>query len=63
MNDPAHPPIPPVSKRDAPQFSDLQHRATSASAFTQGSTTYHDVRPGYPAEAVELARGFGRVLD
>lgn len=63
MNDPAHPPIPPVSKRDAPLFSDLQHRVTSASAFNQGSTTYHDVRPGYPAEVVELAKGYGRVLD
>ncbi|BAU95785.1 SAM-dependent methyltransferase [Corynebacterium suranareeae] len=63
MNEPAHPPIPPVSKRNAPLFSDIKHRVTSASAFTQGSSTYHDVRPGYPAEVVELTKGYGRVLD
>lgn len=63
MNDPAHPPIPPVSKRDAPLFSGLEHRVNSASAFNQGSSTYHDVRPGYPEDVRALATGFGRILD
>lgn len=60
---PLHPPIPPVSRRDAPVFSGAAHRATAGLAFTEGSDTYEDVRPGYPTEILDLAAGYGRVLD
>lgn len=63
MNEASHPPIPPVSKRNAPIFHNLEHRTTSARAFHQGSTVYHDVRPGYPSEVLELVSGRSRVLD
>ncbi|WP_053546136.1 class I SAM-dependent methyltransferase [Corynebacterium deserti] len=63
MNDPIHPPIPPVSKRDAPIFSGIEHRTHSAAAFNHGSSIYHDVRPGYPTEVLKLVEGYARVLD
>ena len=60
---PLHPPIPPVSKRNAPIFSGAEHRSTGGLAFTEGSDVYEDVRPGYPAEILSLATGYTRVLD
>lgn len=60
---PLHPPIPPVSKKNAPQFAGEQHREIGARAFDHGSTTYDDVRPGYPTEVIQLATGFKRIVD
>lgn len=58
-----HPPIPPVSKKNAPIFNGEQHREIGARAFNHGSTTYNDVRPGYPTDVVELAAGYSRIAD
>lgn len=60
---PLHPPVPPVSRRDAPLFSGADHRAVGGLSFTEGSSTYQDVRPGYPAEILTLATGYRRVVD
>lgn len=58
-----HPLIPPVSRRDTPLFTSAQHRGHGATAFTTGSETYNDVRPGYPPEILELIPTDARVLD
>lgn len=63
MTDPRHPPVPPVSTRDAPNFSDHRHRTAGGGAFIRHSDVYHDVRPGYPPQILELARPFHRILD
>lgn len=60
---PLHPPVPPVSRRDAPLFTGAAHRAVGGLSFTEGSDTYQDVRPGYPAEILALTAGYQRVLD
>lgn len=60
---PLHPPVPPVSKRNAPLFNGADHRAVGGLSFTEGSDVYQDVRPGYPAEILALASGHRRVLD
>ncbi|WP_080795020.1 class I SAM-dependent methyltransferase [Corynebacterium pacaense] len=58
-----YPPIPPVSRRDAPLFATPEHRGLGASAFTSGGGRYHDVRPGYPAQVLDLIPAGSRVLD
>lgn len=55
--------IPPASRRHSPKFTSDSHRLTSARAFTSGSDTYHDVRPGYPPDMLRLLRPARRVLD
>lgn len=63
MTDPLHPPVPPVSRRNAPVFSGNKHRAVGGLAFNQHSDIYQDVRPGYPPEILDLAAPYRRVLD
>ena len=53
----------PASAKDAPEFADAAHRYRSASAFRTGADTYDSVRPGYPAEVVDLVAGRRTVLD
>lgn len=55
--------IPPVSQRHSPKFSNDSHRQTSARAFTSGATTYHDVRPSYPPEILDLLHPARKILD
>ncbi len=56
-------PIPPVSSRHAPKFADADHRNRSAQAFTHGADVYHDVRPNYPTEILNLLSGGVHVCD
>ncbi|KQB85690.1 class I SAM-dependent methyltransferase [Corynebacterium lowii] len=51
------------SQVEQPRFRDAQQRLGSAQAFRTGARTYHDARPGYPPEVIELLRGFRRVVD
>ncbi|QGU04539.1 putative methyltransferase YcgJ [Corynebacterium comes] len=53
----------PASAKDAPEFLDDAHRYRSASAFRTGADTYDNVRPGYPADVVDLVAGHHTVLD
>ena len=49
--DPLHPPVPPISSRDAPRFGSEERRRTLAGAFEGQGADYDRLRPGYP-EAV-----------
>lgn len=46
--------IPPVSRKNMPKFVSDVHRNEAAGAFKSGAELYHDVRPGYPPEVIEL---------
>lgn len=48
-----------------PLFKTEQQRTIAAKAFETGADTYADIRPGYPAEALELLehRPEGPILD
>lgn len=54
--------IPPVSRRDAPKFKDATHRTATAASYQQDIDGYHDLRPGYSDQVIELIPG-GRILD
>ena len=52
--DRSHPPVPPVSGREVPRFATAErHRELGAAFETQGAD-YDRLRPGYPAEALDL---------
>ncbi|MDU0477643.1 class I SAM-dependent methyltransferase [Staphylococcus chromogenes] len=48
-----------------PRFADAHKRTESAGSFSQGADVYDDIRPGYPAEVLELLtpRPVGPILD
>ena len=48
MDDPLHPPIPPISARDEPRFGSAERKRTLASAFAGQGADYDRLRPGYP---------------
>ena len=52
-----------ASTKQGPAFRDATQRKTSARAFRSGASTYHDVRPGYPAEVAELIADAHTVAD
>lgn len=53
----------PASAKSAPGFSDAAHRWALAGAFDTGADIYERVRPGYPAEVVDLLAGHDVVVD
>ena len=48
MDDPLHPPIPPISARDEPRFGSAERKRTLAGAFAGQGADYDRLRPGYP---------------
>ncbi|MEJ6014506.1 class I SAM-dependent methyltransferase [Corynebacterium sp. H127] len=55
---------PPRSGQDTPQFRSAEHRTHTAQAFRSGAREYADIRPGYPAEALDLLIDIeGPILD
>ncbi|MFV8380081.1 class I SAM-dependent methyltransferase [Corynebacterium hindlerae] len=56
---------PSPSRRDNPKFIGAEHRQYTAAAFHSGAETYADIRPGYPAEVIELLEPHprGPILD
>ena len=48
MDDPLHPPIPPISARDEPRFGSEERKRTLAGAFAGQGADYDRLRPGYP---------------
>lgn len=52
------------SQANHPVFRSARQRGVSAGAFVEGADRYHDVRPSYPAEVLELVGSpTGLVLD
>ncbi len=53
--------IPTRSQRDRPTFASSKNRVEAANSFHQGVSNYGSVRPGYPAEVIDLlARHMGQ---
>jgi SAM-dependent methyltransferase len=48
VDDPLHPPIPPISARDEPRFGSAERKRTLAGAFADQGADYDRLRPGYP---------------
>ncbi|MFE7606010.1 class I SAM-dependent methyltransferase [Brachybacterium paraconglomeratum] len=65
MTDPLHPPIPPISGRDAPRFGSEERKRALAGAFAGQGADYDRLRPGYPDAALDamLAAGPLRAVD
>ncbi|WP_341856621.1 class I SAM-dependent methyltransferase [Brachybacterium sp. GPGPB12] len=65
MTDPLHPPIPPISGRDAPRFGSEERKRALAGAFAGQGADYDRSRPGYPDAALDamLAAGPLRAVD
>lgn len=53
MSDPLHPPVPPISSRDAPRFGSAERKSELAGAFAGQGADYDRLRPGYPDAALE----------
>ncbi|MCU9518277.1 class I SAM-dependent methyltransferase [Corynebacterium sp. ES2794-CONJ1] len=56
-------PIPSISQRHLPRFRGQSHRKNMSQAFITGATLYHDIRPSYPIEVLDLIGKADKVLD
>ncbi|ATG53839.1 SAM-dependent methyltransferase [Brachybacterium ginsengisoli] len=63
--DPLHPPVPPISARDAPRFGTDERKQTLAAAFQGQGADYDRLRPGYPDAVLDemLAHSPRRAVD
>lgn len=53
MSDPLHPPIPPISGKDAPRFGSEERKQALAAAFRSQGEDYDRLRPGYPPAVID----------
>ncbi|MFC0675101.1 class I SAM-dependent methyltransferase [Brachybacterium hainanense] len=49
---PQHPPVPPISAKDAPRFGSQARKQALAAAFRSQGEDYDRLRPGYPPQVV-----------